>query len=423
MPLLTAPFPNNDPLGLTQVMRAGISDFNRNLAMGTEIAQRQAEIQMKMSSQILGDIQDSLWKKREADRRDQAMHFDMQMELRKLRMQEEDMAYKREHAYDKWNPDLNPLYGHQVAAAEALTKSREAGIPTPEEKATEAAAKELDFRKKTMEVAGMEREQRYASAATTEAQATEILASTPDLSGLSGVKLPGWIPGGQIASPLLEGYNSQRAEITAAQQQAASEKKMFAPLPTKPVTEKEPSFYERKAALTVQFEPLRRRVEGLEKQVDEAVRVHKAAKEEAAKARAEITKFKADPMSHSDKGKKDLQEMEAREKELLRKEQELAKVKLRGLDNKPAELPVTRAEEFVSKQYEEMARLQAEEMKQWGKESPETTVGTSASAKVRTNMPLPSEPPDDLETPLLPSVRDLGLDPAAADLVSRMISP
>jgi uncharacterized phage infection (PIP) family protein YhgE len=401
MPLLLAPHPNNDPLALAQLARQGIGDFQRNLAMGTEIAQRNAEVQMKLQAQVLGDIQDSLWKKREAERREKADSFNMQMELRKLDLMEKDQAYKREHAMDRYNPLLNPEAAARIEASQALTEQRRSNIQTPEEQELERKTKEVDFVKKQADAVEEERNSRFLQASTENEQSSQWL---DEINATDATYAP-MTPEMSKTFSMAESLKKESAGNMKAFAPIAKPGTIPAPRPPKPTP-----IYERKVMNEIDFAEATRRVEGMEKQIDEAKRVHKEVTRRLEDARG-------DKMAITDEGKANIKRLE-------KEAAAAAKATVRSLTGEPAEIDVNRAEDWLTQQRAELARQKAEAMR--GSGTPDaTTIGTPASPMRKVSMPMPVGAPEAAMNPLLPAPKTLdsiGLDDAQKSLFNDLIS-
>jgi DNA-binding MarR family transcriptional regulator len=396
MSLLLAPFPNNDPLAIAQLARAGIGDFQRNLAMGTEMAQRRAETQMKLQAQVLGDIQDSLWKKREADRREQADAFNMQMELRKLDLLEEDQKYKREHALDRYDPLLNPEAAARIAAHNARTEKYQSEILTPEEREMQTREQQAELRKKEADAIEAERNTRFLQAATENEQSTQFLNEINATDATVG--------------PMTEEMSKTFRMAESLKKESAGNMKSFAPIPKPgvvpaPKPEKPPTVYERKQIMEIDFGEMTRRVEGMEKQIDEAKRVHREVTKRLEDARG-------DTMSLTDEGKKNIARLE-------KEAASAAKATVRSLTGEPAEIDVNRAEDWLTQQRAELARRKSQALKNQPPPSGDANKGNLTLDAPQT------ESVGSARNPLLPLPKTLdaiGLDPAQKTLFNQFFT-
>lgn len=405
MPLLLAPFPQHDPLALAQLTRAGINDFRSNMDRSAALQQNQADTALKFQSQMLGDIQDSLWKGRELARREQADHFNMQLELQKLRMHEEDLTYRREHALDRYNPLLNPEAAARIASNEALTNQRISKTLTPEQQAEKAEQDKVEFQTKQVELAAKRRELDYAQASGVNAQATDVLTSMDNTDATN-------MPMTEEASKAFRMAESLKEESAASMKlNAPVAKPGVIPAPKPP---KAPSYYEQQRRADDALADQKQRVMGMEQQVDESKKAYEAARKRLDAFTKDVMKTK---MAETDPAMK-------KELEGLKADVEAARTAtIRDIDGRPAKVDVSKAEEWLGRSREELAKRRSQLIREMGtngnwQNAPED--GRAGAQPLPTNQ---APPISQTGSPLLPSIEALPLDGGAKDVLKKMLTP
>jgi uncharacterized phage infection (PIP) family protein YhgE len=349
---------------------------------------------MKMQSQVLGDIQDSLWKKREAERRERADGFNMQMELRKLDLMEEDQKYKREHAMDRSNPLLNPEAAARIEASKALTEQRRSNIQTPEEQELERKTKEADFVKKQADAVEAERNSRFLQASTENEQSSQWLDEINATDATFAPRTPEMSKTFSMAESL--------------KKESAGNMKAFAPIAKPgaipaPRPERPPTIGESLTIADRSIRPLEARVDGIRKQVDEA-----------KKNKATITSQKKALIAS---GMTMVPSNAAKLKEIEELEKAADELETRDIDDRPVKISLNKAEEFLARQAEEAARRKAQI-----EADALSARKTSASREVKIPLPLPAGTDAGVpsaQNPMLPppkTIDSIGLDPAQKSL-------
>lgn len=223
MALLTAPFPQSDPLGLARLTQQGLQMAINNQQQNAAMDQSRADMGMKLLAQGLGEINDSLWKKRELERRKEEFQAELALQLRDLDLKEKKYQIDANLAGIRYDPDRNPLLASQIAENEAQTAKALAGIETPEEKKVKDAKALADLEAAQADALLKGRDANYAQAASLQAAAQGALDVLPHV-GLTdlGTRALGLLPnnyGGPMQG-ILGGIETNRAEIQGVKAQA-----------------------------------------------------------------------------------------------------------------------------------------------------------------------------------------------------------
>jgi hypothetical protein len=242
MALLTAPFPQFDPLGLARLTQSGLMGAMELQQRNAAMDQSRTDMGMKLLAQGLGEINDSLWKKRELERRKEEFAAKLELERKGLEMEEKRLEQRDEEFDFLHDPDRNKLLGSQIAENEAQRDKALSDIETPEEKKAKDAKALADLQAAQADALLKGRDANYAQAASLKAAAEGALDVLPH-AGLTdlGSRALGLLPnnyGGPMES-ILGGIESNRADITSVKAQAEQAMKENVAIP-KPGTVRPP---------------------------------------------------------------------------------------------------------------------------------------------------------------------------------------